>query len=152
MYLLIQEKMEKNYVTPAVDMLDYVNEGVLCASNERLEETMNKVFGCLCVYDNGNTANKRSCLYLCVMVEDWETYGKSPKSGTKNSPLLYSSLSPILGKNRKKVSLTENRKTTIRVSKKISKPNQKTQCITDLLLHTTLYSLLDDGTEIQTER
>lgn len=31
--------MEKNYVTPAVDMLDYVNEGVLCASNERLEET-----------------------------------------------------------------------------------------------------------------
>ena len=137
-----------------MDVLKYLGEapmvdGVL--NYDMLEEAINKVFGCFCVFDRGDLTKKRSCLYLCVMVEDWETYGKSPKSGTKNSALLYSSLSPILGKNRKKVSLTENRKTTIRVSKKISKPNQKTQCITDLLLHTTLYSLLDDGTEIQTE-
>jgi hypothetical protein len=33
------KKMEKNYVTPAVEVYYCLTEGVLCASNERLEET-----------------------------------------------------------------------------------------------------------------
>ena len=32
----------KTYVSPAVDQLEYVNEGVLCASNERLDETVGR--------------------------------------------------------------------------------------------------------------
>lgn len=31
--------MEKEYISPEVEILDVVSEGVLCASNELLEET-----------------------------------------------------------------------------------------------------------------
>lgn len=127
-----------------MDVLNHIGEapmvdGVL--NYDRLEETMNKVFGCLCVYDNGNTANKRGCLYLCVMMDDWWDGGKCSKSGTTSYIREGQNLSPILNKNHQ----------FMRVSKKISKPNRATECITDLLLHTTFYSLLDDGTEMQTE-
>lgn len=51
-------------------------------------------------------------------------------------------LSPILDKNRM---------STIRVSKKISPPNQKTQCITDYLTTTKFKSLMDGQSEKEAE-
>ena len=33
-----------------------------------LEITMNKVFGCLCVYSSGNTSHPSGCWFLCIMV------------------------------------------------------------------------------------
>lgn len=33
------EPMQKEYISPEVEILDVVSEGVLCASNELLEET-----------------------------------------------------------------------------------------------------------------
>ena len=58
---------------------------------DMLEEKMNEVFGCYCVYDVGNTAKKRECLYLCLMNKklcDLEkTMWKMSKIG--DTPLIY---------------------------------------------------------------
>ena len=45
-------------------VLDYL--GSKC-DYDRLEETMNDVFGCFCILDSGNPAKKNECLFLCVM-------------------------------------------------------------------------------------
>ena len=55
---------------------------------------------------------------------------------------IYKSVSPILG---------ENHRYQIKVSKKISKRDQKTQAITDYLDSTQLYSMIEDGDENQSE-
>lgn len=99
---------------------------------DKLEETMNEVFGCYCILDSGNTAKKNGCLYLCVMCS-----GIRKMSDIGDSVLYRESdfLSPILDKNRM---------SNIRVSKKVSQPGQRTQCITDYLCTTLFNSLLDD--------
>ena len=99
---------------------------------DKLEETMNEVFGCYCILDSGNTAKKNGCLYLCVMGSGIRKMSDIGDSGIyKESDFL----SPILDKNRMN---------TIKVSKKVSQPGQRTQCITDYLGTTAFNSLLDD--------
>lgn len=99
---------------------------------DTLEETINEVFGCYCILDSGNTAKKNGCLYLCVMGSGIRKMSDIGDSGIyKESDFL----SPILDKNRT---------TTIKVSKKVSQPGQRTQCITDYLGTTVFNSLLDD--------
>ena len=99
---------------------------------DTLEETINEVFGCYCILDSGNTAKKNGCLYLCVMGS-----GIRKMSDIGDNVLYRESdfLSPILDKNRM---------SNIRVSKKVSQPGQRTQCITDYLGTTAFYSLLGD--------
>lgn len=99
---------------------------------DKLEETINDVFGCFCILDSGNPAKKNGCLFLCVMGS-----GIRKMSDIGDNVLYRESdfLSPILNKNRI---------STIRVSKKVSQPGQRTQCITDYLGTTAFKSLLDD--------
>ena len=109
-------------------VLDYL--GSKC-EYDKLEETMNEVFGCFCILDSGNPAKKNGCLFLCVMG------GGIRKMSDIGDSILYREsdfLSPILDKNRM---------STIRVSKKVSPPNQKTQCITDYLTTTAFKSLMN---------
>lgn len=110
-------------------VLDYL--GSKC-EYDKLEETMNEVFGCYCILDSGNPAKKNGCLYLCVIGS-----GIRKMSDIGDNVLYRESdfLSPILDKNRI---------STIRVSKKVSQPGQRTQCITDYLGTTAFNSLLDD--------
>lgn len=110
-------------------VLDYL--GSKC-EYDKLEETMNEVFGCYCILDSGNPAKKNGCLYLCVIGS-----GIRKMSDIGDNVLYRESdfLSPILDKNRI---------STIRVSKKVSQPSQRTQCITDYLGTTAFNSLLDD--------
>ena len=110
-------------------VLDYL--GSKC-EYDKLEETMNEVFGCFCILDSGNPAKKNGCLYLCVIGS-----GIRKMSDIGDNVLYRESdfLSPILDKNRI---------STIRVSKKVSQPSQRTQCITDYLGTTAFNSLLDD--------
>lgn len=106
---------------------------------DTLEETMNEVFGCYCILDSGNTAKKNGCLYLCVMGSGIRKMSDIGDSGIyKESDFL----SPILDKNRT---------TTIRVSKRISKPKQTTQCITDYLCTTAFKSLMEGKNSKDTE-
>lgn len=125
-----------------MSILKYLGEAPMLDGGlnyEMLEETMNKVFGCFCVYDSGNTNKKRSCLYLCVMADDgW----KMPNIGDTYTIRKDKFLSPILGKNHR---------IDLRVSKKISKPNKATVCITDYLDSTQLYSMINDGDKYQKE-
>ena len=114
-----------------MSVLDY-----LCkkCSYDDLEEKMSEVFDCFCVYQDGNTANKRSCLFLCVLaktVENVQKLGHAP---------IYNSVSQKLNKNHL---------TSIRVSKKVSKRNKATQAITDYIDRTQLYSMINDGSEKQ---
>lgn len=110
-------------------VLDYL--GSKC-EYDKLEETMNDVFGCFCILDSGNPAKKSGCLFLCVMGS-----GIRKMSDIGDSVLYRENdiLSPISDKNRT---------TTIKVSKKVSQPGQRTQCITDYLGTTAFNSLLDD--------
>ena len=109
-------------------VLDYL--GSKC-EYDKLEETMNEVFGCYCILDSGNPAKKNGCLYLCVIGS-----GIRKMSDIGDNVLYRESdfLSPILDKNRI---------STIRVSKKVSQPGQRTQCITDYLGTTTFKSLME---------
>ena len=116
-----------------MSVLDYL--GKKC-DYEMLEIKIREVFGAFCIYQKGDISKLRSCLFLCVSPK---SYGKSPETGTH---LYNKSVSPILG---------ENRKDFIRVSKKVSKRDQKTQAITDYLYSTQLYSMINDGDEKQSE-
>lgn len=109
-------------------VLDYLGSK---SEYDKLEETINDVFGCFCILDSGNPAKKNGCLFLCVMGS-----GIRKMSDIGDNVLYRESdfLSPILNKNRM---------STIRVSKKVSPPNQKTQCITDYLTTTAFKSLMN---------
>ena len=110
-------------------VLDYL--GSKC-EYDKLEETVNEVFGCFCILDSGNTAKKNGCYYLCVMGSGIRKMSDIGDNGIyKESDFL----SPISDKNRM---------STIKVSKKVSQPGQRTQCITDYLGTTAFNSLLDD--------
>ena len=110
-------------------VLDYL--GSKC-EYDKLEETVNEVFWCFCILDSGNPAKKNGCLFLCVMGS-----GIRKMSDIGDNVLYRESdfLSPILDKNRM---------SNIRVSKKVSQPGQRTQCITDYLGTTAFNSLLGD--------
>ena len=114
-----------------MSVLDYL--GQKC-DYKILEIKIREVFGAFCIYQKGDISKLRSCLFLCVSPK---SYGKSPEMGTH---LYNKSVSPILG---------ENRKYFIRVSKKVSKRDQKTQAITDYLDSTQLYSMINDGGDYQ---
>ena len=116
-----------------MSVLDYLGEK---CDYEMLEIKIREVFGAFCIYQKGDISKLRSCLFLCVSPK---SYGKSPETGTHS---YYKGVSPILG---------ENRKDFIRVSKKVSKRDQKTQAITDYLYSTQLYSMINDGDENQSE-
>ena len=109
-------------------VLDYL--GNKCGYDV-LEEKMNEVFGSFCIYDSGNTAKRNGCLYLSVLNKDIRKMSKNGDDELYNNRDF---LSPISDKNRM---------TTLRVSKKVSKPGQRTQCITDSLGTTSFNSLLD---------
>lgn len=106
---------------------------------DTLEETMNEVFGCFCILDSGNPAKKNGCLYLCVMGSGIRKMSDIGDSGIYKESYF---LSPISDKNRMN---------TIRVSKKVSPPYQKTQCITDYLTTTKFKSLMDGPSEKEAE-
>lgn len=110
-------------------VLDYL--GSKC-EYDVLEETMNDVFDCFCILDSGNPAKKNGCLYLCVMGS-----GIRKMSDIRDNDIYRESniLSQISDKKRM---------STIKVSKKVSQPGQRTQCITDYLGTTAFNSLLDD--------
>ena len=115
-----------------MSVLDYLGEK---CDYEDLEEKMYEVFGCFSFYQEGNTANKRSCLFLCIlpkMVENVQILGHAS---------IYNSVSHKLNQNHPLAS--------IKVSKKVSKRNKATQAITDYLDRTKLYSMINDGSEKQ---
>ena len=116
-----------------MSVLDYLGEK---CDYEMLEIKIREVFGAFCIYQKGDISKLRSCLFLCVSPK---SYGKSPETGTH---LYNKNVSPILG---------ENRKDFIRVSKKVSKRDQKTQAITDYLYSTQLYSMINVGDKNQSE-
>ena len=118
-----------------MSVLSYLGEK---CDYDNLEEKMNEVFGCFCIYDVGDTHRKSSCLYLCVMTNKLcdlkKLCGKSTKIG--DTPLLYIKekiVPEFCGKNTYE---------TIRISKKISPFGYTTECITDYLLTTEYKSLL----------
>lgn len=117
-----------------MSVLSYLGEK---CDYDNLEEKMNEVFGCFCVYDVGNTSKKHSCLYLCLMTNklcDLEkTMWKIPKIGDTPLYIYKEKIVPDFGEK------THN---TIRVSKKISPFGYTTQAITDYLLTSDYKSLL----------
>ena len=117
-----------------MSVLNYLGEK---CDYDMLEEKMNEVFGCFCIYDVGDTNRKSSCLYLCLMSNKLcdlkKLYGKSTEIG--DTPLLYI-------KEKIVPDFVEKTYNTIRVSKRISSTGQRTQSITDYLLTTDYKSLL----------
>lgn len=118
-----------------MSVLDFLGEK---CHYDNLEEKMNEVFGCFCVYDSSKTGKKSSYLYLCLMNKklcDLEkTMWKMSKSF--DTSLLY----------KKEKIVREFRLCatyeTIRISKKISPYGYTTQAITDYLLTSDYKSLL----------
>ena len=96
---------------------------------------MNKVFGCFCIYDSGNTAKKNGCLFLSVLNKDIR---KMSKIGDTSLIRKDTFLSPISDKKRIN---------NVRISKKVSAVGQRTQCITDTLGTTEFKSLMDINAE-----
>ena len=112
-------------------VLDFLGEK---CDYDNLEEKMNEVFGCYCIYDVGKTSEKRKCLYLCLMNKKLcGGVEQGPKSG--NTPLLYKKekIAPEFG----------TLKHPIRVSKKTTTIKGTNYGITDYLLTTDYKSLLD---------
>ena len=113
-----------------MSVLDYLGEK---CDYEGIERTMNDVFGCFCVYVKGDISKLRSCWFLCVLP-------KITLNPQKRGHLLYIESVPEIGVKPYDL---------IRVSKKVSKRDQKTQAITDCLDSTQLYSMIEDGDENQ---
>ena len=113
-----------------MSVLDYLGEK---CDYEELERAMNDVFGCFCVYVKGDISKLRSCWFLCVLP-------KNTLNPQKRGHLLYIESVPEIGVKPYDL---------IRVSKKVSKRGQKTQCITDCLYTTAFYSIIEDGDENQ---
>ena len=114
-----------------MNVLDYLGEK---CGYEKLEEKMNEVFGCYCIYQKGNRT-KGSCEFLCLLTSSW---WQEQKNG--DTPYIYKSVS------QKNCNLHQHE---IKVSKKISKRNKTTEAITDYLESTQLYSMINDGSDKQ---
>ena len=115
-----------------MSVLDFLGEK---CDYDTLEEKMNEVFGCFCVYDSGKTGKKRECLYLCLMNK--KLCGGVEQGGKSfDTPLLYI-------KEKIVHDFAPLRHPTIRVSKKTSTIKGTIYAITDYLLTTDYKSLLD---------
>ena len=114
-----------------MSVLDYLGEK---CDYEMLETKIRDLFGAFCIYQKGDISKLRSCWFLCVL----PNFTVNPQK--RGHASIYKSVSPILGKNRNYF---------IRVSKKVSKRDQKTQAITDYLDSTKLYSMIEDGDKYQ---
>ena len=114
-----------------MSVLDYLGEK---CDYEMLETKIRDLFGAFCIYQKGDISKLRSCWFLCVL----PNFTVNPQK--RGHASIYKSVSPILG---------ENRNYFIRVSKKVSKRDQKTQAITDYLDSTKLYSMIEDGDKYQ---
>ena len=115
-----------------MSVLDFLGEK---CDYDMLEEKMNEVFGCYCIYDVGKNSEKRKCLYLCLMNKKLcGGVEQGPKIG--DTPLLYikEKIVPDFGTLKHP---------TIRVSKKTSTIKGTNYGITDYLLTTDFKSLLD---------
>jgi hypothetical protein len=114
-----------------MDVLDYLGEK---CDYEKLEEKMSEVFGCFCIYQSGKIRYGGGD-YICILTGEFTVRGAK-----RGHVLIYKAVSPISSPDR-----------NIKVSKKISKRDQKTQAITDYLDSTKLYSMIEDGDENQSE-
>ena len=114
-----------------MSVLDYLGEK---CDYEMLETKIRDLFGAFCICQKGDISKLRSCWFLCVL----PNFTVNPQK--RGHASIYKSVSPILG---------ENRNYFIRVSKKVSKRDQKTQAITDNLDSTKLYSMIEDGDKYQ---
>ena len=114
-----------------MSVLDYLGEK---CDFEMLETKIRDLFGAFCIYQKGDISKLRSCLFLCVL----PNFTENPQKRGHGS--IYKSVSPMLGENRNYI---------IRVSKKVSKRNQKTQAITNYIDNTKLYSMIEDGDKYQ---
>ena len=113
-------------------VLDFLGEK---CDYDNLEEKMNEVFGCFCVYDSGNSTKKRECLYLCLMNKKL-CLGVEQEGKFGDTPLLYK-------KEKIVPDFALLSHPTIRVSKKTSTIKGTNYAITDYLLTTDFKSLLD---------
>ena len=113
-------------------VLDFLGEK---CDYDNLEEKINEVFGCFCVYDSGKTGKKRECLYLCLMNK--KLCGGVEQGGKiGDTPLLYI-------KEKSVPDFAPLKHPTIRVSKKTTTIKGTNYGITDYLLTTDYKSLLD---------
>lgn len=115
-----------------MSVLDFLGEK---CDYDNLEEKMNEVFGCFCIYDVGNTAKKRECLYLCLMNKKL-CGGVEQEGKIGNTPLLY-----IKEKIAPDFALLKH--PNIRISKKTTTIKGTNHGITDYLFITDFKSLLD---------
>ena len=106
------------------------DEGKYVKDYSMLEERINEVFGCFCIYQSGNRT-KRDCLFLTVLAGE---YGGGSRISKTHSYI-------YRGVGQKNCS---DHPSFIKVSKKISPPNKTTVAITDYLDSTRLVSLLED--------
>lgn len=119
-----------------MSVLDYLGEAPTKVDSEgnticdysRLEEKVRDVFGVFCIRQIGKESKLSSCLFLCIS-ENTVFHGKNCEH-----TLIYKCVFS---------NSTEKHPNLIKVSKKISKPNKKTEAITDYLESTTLFSLLE---------
>ena len=119
-----------------MSVLDYLGEAPTKVDSEgnticdysMLEEKIRDVFGVFCIRQIGKESKLSSCLFLCIS-ENTVFHGKNCEH-----TLIYKSVFS---------NSTEKHPNLIKVSKKISKPNKKTEAITDYLESTTLFSLLE---------
>lgn len=117
-------------------VLDFLGEK---CDYDNLEEKMNEVFGCFCVYDSGKTGKKRECLYLCLMNNKFCFLNK--KGGTRGQNREHASIIYIK-KNCSRI-CPPSTPHSIRISKKTSTIKGTNYGITDYLLTTDFKSLLD---------
>ena len=118
-----------------MDVLEFIGAAPIDENGRRnygvLEETMEGAFGCMCIYESG-AISKGSAYYRCLLpVED--TVACSTKLG---HALINKAVSQDGGTHHLK---------PIKVSKKISKPDKKTEAITSHLDTMDFYSLLNNG-------
>ena len=113
-----------------MSVLDFLGEK--CKYDD-IEKKMNEVFGCYCVCDTKNKDNLGSSKYLCLLTGNFTEKGESAGHAS-----IYRSVSHEIPQNRKTAQ-------NIKVSRKVSKPNQKTQAITEYLGSTNFYSMINAG-------
>ena len=120
-----------------MSVLDFLGEK---CDYDMLEEKMNEVFGCFCIYDSGKIGEKRKCLYLCLMSNKLCFLNKKGGTGSQNRG--HASIYIIKEKIVPEFGTLKH--PTIRVSKKTSTIKGTNYCITDYLLTTDYKSLLDN--------
>ena len=120
-----------------MSVLDFLGEK---CDYDNLEEKINEVFGCFCIYNVGNTTKKRECLYLCLMVNKLcflDKKGAEVGQNRGHASNIYKE------KNCPRICPTSTPH-NIRISKKTSTIKGTNYAITDYLFITDYKSLLDN--------